>query len=124
MESNEFYESVWCQGPLYTTSWGTNDSIIYMASKYMTSGAASNETGMKDQEFDAAVDRVLSSAEGDPAYTEALNEVQRIEWERGGYIAWGIAEGIDLASSKVKDLPQLGGYARMQLEKTWLAQDA
>ena len=52
---------------------------------------------------------------------EALKEVQRIEYERGGYLAWGIAEGIDLAASKVKDLPTIGGYARMQLEKTWMS---
>ncbi len=120
-ESNQFYDSVWCQGPLYTTSWGTNDSVIYMASKFMTTDAVQNETGMKDDEFDAAVARVLMSAPGDAASVEALKEVQRIEYERGGYIAWGVAEGIDLAASKVRDLPALGGYARMQLEKTWVS---
>ena len=120
-ESNQFYDSVWCQGPLYTTSWGTNDSVIYMASKFMTTDAVQNETGMTDAEFDAAVARVLEAAPGDAAYVEALKEVQRIEYERGGYIAWGVAEGIDLAASKVKDLPTIGGYARMQLEKTWVS---
>ena len=58
------------------------------------------------------------------SYMEGLKEVQRIEYERGGHLAWGIAEGIDLAASKVKDLPQVGGYARMQLEKTWMSADS
>jgi peptide/nickel transport system substrate-binding protein len=76
---------------------------------------------MKDPGFDAAVARVLKAAPGEAEYAEALQEVQRLEYERGGYLAWGVAEGVDLATSTVKDLPTIGGYARMQLEKTWIS---
>ncbi|MFG2874664.1 hypothetical protein ACGFYU_06585 [Streptomyces sp. NPDC048337] len=46
---------------------------------------------------------------------------QQIEYERSGYLLWGMADGIDLAAAKVKGLPTLPGYGRVQLENVWLA---
>jgi peptide/nickel transport system substrate-binding protein len=34
---------------------------------------------------------------------------------------WGVADGVDVASARVRDLPRLGGYGRVQLEKVWLS---
>jgi peptide/nickel transport system substrate-binding protein len=47
--------------------------------------------------------------------------LQRIEYERSGYLLWGMAEGMDIAKSTVQGLPQLPGYGRVQLEQTWLS---
>ncbi|MGI5200448.1 ABC transporter substrate-binding protein [Spirillospora sp. CA-108201] len=119
-ESGAFYDKTWLKGELYTTYWGTNDSMIFYASKTMVTGAGQNEAGWSDKSFDAAYRKVLATA--DPAArTTALHDVQQIQHDRSGYLLWGMADGIDLAHSKVNDLPRLPGYGRVQLEDVWLA---
>ncbi|MGW4719581.1 ABC transporter substrate-binding protein [Nocardia sp. NPDC004260] len=119
-EPNAFYDQTWLKAPLYTISWGTNDSTLFFASKLLSSGSNRNETGFKDAEFDAATAKALA-ARTDTEYRQANQELQRIQYERGGYLVWGMADGIDIAASRVRDLPTLGGFARVQLEKAWLA---
>lgn len=120
-ESNTFYDQTWLKAPLYTVSWGTSDSTLFLASKLMTSGSNRNETGFHDQEFDTVTAKALA-ARDEAEYTQACRTVQRIEYERGGYLVWGMADGIDIAAAKVRDLPTLGGFARVQLERAWLAE--
>ncbi|MFF2084732.1 ABC transporter substrate-binding protein [Nocardia sp. NPDC058176] len=119
VEPAAFYDDVWLTAPLYTVSWGTNDSVVFFAEKLMSSGTNRNETAFHDAEFDAATARALA-ASGDE-YIQACKEIQRIQFERGGYLVWGMADGIDIAASSVRDLPTLGGFARVQLERAWLA---
>ncbi|WP_378733984.1 ABC transporter substrate-binding protein [Nocardia brasiliensis] len=120
-DANAFYDQTWLKAPLYTVSWGTNDSTLFYANKLMSSGSNRNETDFKDAAFDAAAAKALA-AQGDSEYAEACRDVQRIQHERGGYLVWGMADGIDIASARVHDLPTLGGYARVQLERAWLAE--
>ncbi|MFI9508798.1 ABC transporter substrate-binding protein [Nocardia sp. NPDC052566] len=120
-ESNAFYDQTWLKAPLYTVSWGTNDSVLFLAAKVMTSASNRNETAFKDAEFDAATAKALAAG-SDADYVQACRDVQRIQHERGGYLVWGMADGIDIAAAKVRDLPTLGGFARVQLERAWLAE--
>ncbi|CAM4255409.1 ABC transporter substrate-binding protein [Nocardia ninae] len=119
-DSNAFYDQTWLKGALYTVSWGTNDSVLFYADKLMSSRSNRNETDFKDAEFDAATAKAMA-AQSDSEYTQACRDVQRIQHERGGYLVWGMADGIDIASARVRDLPTLGGFARVQLERAWLA---
>ncbi|MGW4842886.1 ABC transporter substrate-binding protein [Nocardia brasiliensis] len=119
-ESNAFYDQTWLKAPLYTVSWGTNDSALFYAKQLMSSGSNRNETDFKDAAFDAATAKALA-AHSDSEYAQASRELQQIEYDRGGYLVWGMADGIDIASARVNDLPTLGGYARVQLERAWLA---
>ncbi|RJO75877.1 ABC transporter substrate-binding protein [Nocardia panacis] len=118
-ESNLFYDQTWLKAPLYTVSWGTNDSTLFYADKLMAGASNRNETAFKDPEFDAATAKAFA-ARDEAELTRASHEVQRIQYERGGYLVWGMADGIDIAHSGVRDLPTLGGFARLQLERTWL----
>jgi len=119
-ESTVYNDETWLKAPLYTTYWGTNDSVVFFASKVLNSEATWNETAFADPEFDAAYRTAVST--GDPAQNAAATrKIQQIEYDRGGYLLWGIADGIDLAKSTVQDLPLLPGYGRVQLERTWLA---
>lgn len=118
-ESGAFYEKTWLKGAFYTNYWGTNDSVIFLAAKMIT-GAGQNEAGWSDPGFDAAY-REAVGATGAKARAAALRELQRIEHDRSGYLLWGVADGIDLAGPKVRDLPRLPGYGRVQLEHVWLA---
>jgi peptide/nickel transport system substrate-binding protein len=119
-EPNAFYDQTWLKAPLYTISWGTNDSTLFFASKLLAGGSNRNETAFKDAAFDAATAKALG-AHSDEEYRLAAKELQRIQYERGGYLVWGMADGIDIAASRVRDLPTLGGFARVQLERAWLA---
>lgn len=118
-ESGAFWEKTWKSGDLYTSYWGTNDSVIFFASKTMVSEAGQNEAGWDDAGFDAAYRKAISTADVNKRAT-ALRELQQIEHDRSGYLLWGMADGIDLAASKVRNLPQLPGYGRVQLEGVWL----
>jgi len=119
-ESTAFYDKYWKKAPLTTVSWGTNDSLMFYAGKILQTSSSSNETGFHDAEFDQAYLRVLANGAGD-AQNAALHDLQRIEYDRGPYLCWGLADGIDIARPAVHGLPQISGYGRVQLEKTWLA---
>ncbi|MFE3953850.1 ABC transporter substrate-binding protein [Nocardia sp. NPDC059091] len=119
-DANVFYDETWLKAPLYTANWGTNDSVIFFASKTMVSTTKWNETGTHDPELDAAYLRALSAADN-TSYVSASHDIQRIQYDRGGYLVWGVADGVDVASAKVRDLPNLAGYGRVQLERAWLA---
>ncbi|MET9211812.1 MULTISPECIES: ABC transporter substrate-binding protein [unclassified Nocardia] len=119
VEPAAFYDTTWLTAPLYTVSWGTNDSVLFFADKLMTSATNRNETAFRDPEFDAATAKALASSGDD--YTKSCRDIQRIEFERGGYLVWGMADGVDIAAAPVRGLPTLGGFARVQLERAWLA---
>ncbi|MCX4670741.1 ABC transporter substrate-binding protein [Streptomyces sp. NBC_01381] len=119
-ESATFWDKTWLKGDLYTTYWGTNDSVIFLASKTMVSESAQNEAGWKSKEFDAAY-REATGGKDAAARAAALGELQKIEHDASGYLLWGVAEGIDLAAAPVHGLPELPGYGRVQLEAAWLA---
>ncbi|MFE6778765.1 ABC transporter substrate-binding protein [Streptomyces sp. NPDC057702] len=119
-ESAVFYDQTWLKGDLYTTYWGTNDSVVFFASKTLSSDAAQNEAGWRDPAFDAAYHKAMRTADA-RARVAPLRELQRIQHERSGYLLWGVADGIDLAAAPVRGLPKLPGYGRVQLERAWLA---
>ncbi|MBP5871887.1 ABC transporter substrate-binding protein [Streptomyces scabiei] len=119
-ESATFWDKTWLKGDLYTTYWGTNDSVVFFASKTMVSDSGTNEAGWKDKDFDTAYEEAIGTAA--PAErTALLKELQKIEYDASGYLLWGMADGIDLAGAEVRGLPTLPGYGRVQLEGAWLA---
>ncbi|MFF2661898.1 ABC transporter substrate-binding protein [Kitasatospora sp. NPDC058032] len=119
-DSKVFWDESWLKAPLYTSYWGTNDSVVFFASKTMLSDAGQNEAAFKDPAFDEAYRKAMGTADAAERAT-VLHELQEIEFARSGYLLWGMADGIDLAGAAVRDLPKLPGYGRVQLEKTWLA---
>ncbi|MFI7100782.1 ABC transporter substrate-binding protein [Streptomyces sp. NPDC050161] len=119
-ESGTFYQKTWLKGDFYTNYWGTNDSVVFFASKTMTTGSGQNEADWSDKDFDAAYHKAIATSDT-AARATALHDLQQIEHDRSGYLLWGVAEGIDLAAPKVHGLPKLPGYGRVQLENVWLA---
>ncbi len=118
-DSAQFWDKTWLNAQLYTTYWGTNDSVVFFAGKTLSSEAKHNEAAWKDPEFDAAYKAAVSTSD-DAKRGPLLQAMQTIEHERSGYLLWGMADGVDLAASKVQGLPTLGGYGRVQLERAWL----
>lgn len=119
-DSKVFWDSTWQKADLYTTYWGTNDSVVFFASKTMLSDAGQNESGWKNSAFDEAYRKAMATGDA-TGRGKLLHRLQEIEHAESGYLLWGMADGIDLAGQAVRDLPKLPGYGRVQLEKTWLA---
>ncbi|MGW1289850.1 ABC transporter substrate-binding protein, partial [Streptomyces sp. NPDC002586] len=119
-ESGAFWQKTWKTGDFYTTYWGTNDSVVFFASKTMVSDSGQNESGWADKEFDAAYREVIGTKD-EKQRAVHLKQLQQIEYDSSGYLLWGMADGIDLAAAKVHNLPRLAGYGRVQLEGVWLS---
>ncbi|WP_327673340.1 ABC transporter substrate-binding protein [Kitasatospora sp. NBC_00458] len=119
-DSKVFWDESWLKAPLYTTYWGTNDSVVFFASKTMLSDSGQNEAAFKEPTFDEAYRAAMGTADA-AERAKLLHRLQEIEFTKSGYLLWGMADGIDLAGAAVRDLPKLPGYGRVQLEKTWLA---
>ncbi|CAN3977905.1 ABC transporter substrate-binding protein [Kitasatospora purpeofusca] len=119
-DSKIFWDATWLKAPLYTTYWGTNDSVVFFASKTMLSDAGQNESGWNEPSFDEAYRQAMGTVDATER-GKLLHRLQEIEFAGSGYLLWGMADGIDLAGAAVRDLPRLPGYGRVQLEKTWLA---
>lgn len=119
-DANTFYDQTWLKAPLYTAYWGTNDSVTFFAAKTMHSTSGQNEAGQQDPDFDAAYQQAVGAPDAQ-ARAAAVRRLQEIQYERSGYLLWGMADGVDLAASNVGGLPTLPGYGRVQLERTWLA---
>jgi peptide/nickel transport system substrate-binding protein len=96
-----------------------NDSVVMPVRDGMRSGAPMNETGLSDADLDEAYEDVVSSFDDD-RHALLVGRLQKIEHERSGYLVWGIADGIDLISTKVRDPPTLSGDGRTMLESTWI----
>jgi peptide/nickel transport system substrate-binding protein len=119
-ESSTFLGQSRGKAPLYTTYWGTNDSVIFCAGKLLLSDSTFNEAAWRDPAFDSTYRSALSTPDLNQRI-QLVHDLQKIEYDRSGYLLWGMAEGMDLAKSTVQGLPQLPGYGRVQLEKTWLS---
>jgi peptide/nickel transport system substrate-binding protein len=119
-ESSTFLGQSRGKAPLYTSYWGTNDSVIFCAGKLLLSNSTFNEAAWRDPAFDSAYRSALSTPDLNQRI-QLVHDLQKIEYDRSGYLLWGMAEGMDLAKSTVQGLPQLPGYGRVQLEKTWLS---
>ncbi|MFD5562513.1 ABC transporter substrate-binding protein [Kitasatospora griseola] len=119
-DSKVFWDDTWLKGTLYTSYWGTNDSVVFFASKTMLSDAGQNESGWNEPSFDETYRTAMGTADA-AERDKLLHRLQEIEFAGSGYLLWGMADGIDLAGAAVRDLPGLPGYGRVQLEKTWLA---
>ncbi|BDY31677.1 ABC transporter substrate-binding protein [Mycolicibacterium mageritense] len=121
-ESADFYDNYWAKpsAPLATASWPTNDSVMFFASKVLNSESTSNETAFKHPGFDVAYRAGLAAAPDSAAYRDASADLQQIQFDEGGYVLWGMADGLDVARSTVRILPELPGWGRAQLERTWI----
>jgi peptide/nickel transport system substrate-binding protein len=118
-DSAAFYDTTWLKAPLYTTYWGTNDSVAFFLSKTMISTTGFNESAWKSKQLDGLYARAVGATD-EAARKTALHDAQRLQYEQGGYVLWGMADGLDIARPAIRDLPTLPGYGRVFLERVWL----
>ncbi|MEH1015774.1 ABC transporter substrate-binding protein [Micromonospora sp. CPCC 206060] len=86
----------------------------------LLAAAPTNETAWRSAPFDAE----FSAAMGvlDPAERNArLARIQQDLWRDGGYVVWGVGDGLDLTAPGVHNLPDGPGFQRMFIERAWKA---
>lgn len=115
-ESGVFYDETWCKADLYCGYWGTNDSVAFFGGKTLNSEASANESQWNNTEFDAAYHDLLEASD-DAGLKDASERMQRLQYEDGGYLVWGAADGVDIAVKGVSGLPTAPGYGRVLVEQ-------
>jgi peptide/nickel transport system substrate-binding protein len=98
----------------FAQSYWTTGSLAAFYSQALDSGAVWNETHFKNKAFDALVHKATGARTVDAA-TAAWLKVQKVQYERGGYIGWANQNIVDAASNKVKGIVpsaffNLGGW--------------
>ena len=98
----------------FAQSYWTTGSLASFYSQSLASDAVWNETHFKSAPFDAMV-RKATGARTVPEATAAWLAVQKVQYERGGYIGWANQNIVDATSNKVKGMKpsaffNLGGW--------------
>ena len=98
----------------FAQSYWTTGSLAAFYSQSLVSGATWNETHFKDPAFDKLVRQATGARSVDEA-TALWHKVQKVQYDRGGYIGWANQNIVDAASNKVKGMKpsaffNLGGF--------------
>lgn len=97
-----------------TQDFWTNRDYLSTAGIALAPGGGYNETHWADRQWDSTYTQALGTLDTTKR-TELVHELQKIDWERGGYIIWGFVDFIDGLSARVQGLVPdpifpLGGY--------------
>ncbi|MDX6563350.1 MAG: peptide/nickel transport system substrate-binding protein [Gaiellales bacterium] len=98
----------------FAQSYWTTGSLAAWYSQSLASDAVWNETHFKEPAFDKMVRQAIGARTVDEA-TALWLKVQKVQYERGGYIGWANQNIVDAASNKVKGMKasaffNLGGF--------------
>ncbi|MEV1009696.1 ABC transporter substrate-binding protein [Streptomyces sp. NPDC049881] len=114
-----YWSQIYTQVPLYIGYTTDALPIQHWARATTLSTAPGNETGWRSQEFDDAFLAAMATGDAD-SRRQQLTGLQTQLAEEGGWVMWGVADGVDLAAAAVQDLPEVSGFARYSLADTWL----
>ncbi|WP_017573641.1 ABC transporter substrate-binding protein, partial [Nocardiopsis halotolerans] len=110
-----YWTDVWNVEPFYLNSLGGNGFVDFSRMALLADGPI-NETGWNDPEWDADFAEALATA--DEAERHAvLGDLQRRVADEGGYVVWGVGDGIDLTAPGVTGLPTGPGFHRLLIER-------
>ncbi|REE95071.1 ABC transporter substrate-binding protein [Thermomonospora umbrina] len=81
--------------------------------------APTNETAWKRPAWDAAFHKAMG-VKDDAERRRAFGDLQRELRDEGGYVVWGVGDGLDLASTRVNGLPDGPGFGSVFIERVRL----
>jgi peptide/nickel transport system substrate-binding protein len=98
----------------FAQSYWTTGSLAAFYSQALETSAVWNETHFKQASFDAAIRKATGATTVEQA-TALWLKVQKIQYDRGGYIGWANQNIVDAASNKIKGMVpsaffNLGGW--------------
>ncbi|NIL40107.1 ABC transporter substrate-binding protein [Salinispora arenicola] len=84
----------------------------------LLAASPTNETAWRNASFDAEFNAAMGIL--DPAERNTrLARIQQDLWRDGGYVVWGVGDGLDLTAPGVHALPDGPGFQRMFIERAW-----
>jgi len=105
LDSGAFYGDQYLKWPLSTDFWGSRNYLSQVAAGSLPTSPY-NEThwpDAKDQNFLSLYNQALRTVDR-VKQREILHEMQKLEYDNGGYIIWGFTTLLDGYSTKVKGL--------------------
>ena len=105
LDSGAFYGDQYLKWPLSTDFWGSRNYLSQVAAGSLPTSPY-NEThwpDAKDQKFLSLYQTALKTVDR-VKQREILHEMQKLEYDNGGYIIWGFTTLLDGYSTKVKGL--------------------
>lgn len=113
-----YWTKVFAQRDFYTGFFG-GIPFVDVARVSLLGDAPTNETAWKRPRWDAAYQRAMA-VEDEAERRRALGELQRELRDEGGYVVWGVGDGLDLASARVSGLPDGPGFDSVFIERVRL----
>ena len=81
--------------------------------------SAFNETGWQDAAFDSAFAAAMATEDAGRRDAQLKTLRERMA-DEGGWLVWGLGDGLDVTSPAVRALPTGTGFARIFLDGVWL----
>jgi peptide/nickel transport system substrate-binding protein len=114
LDGTTFYGTQYLKYPFATDYWGTRNYLNQVAAGSLPNSPY-NETHWNDPTFNSLYAQALKTV--DPAKrADLIHQMQKLEYNQGGYIVWGFYNLVDAYSKKVvgfqpsKGTLPLGGY--------------
>ncbi|MEV4580360.1 ABC transporter substrate-binding protein [Nonomuraea jabiensis] len=109
-----YFTNVWSKADFYTGYFG-GIPFTDVARVALVSTSPTNETAWKRPAWDKAFTEALAVRD-DADRNGRLGALQKELWKDGGYVVWGLGEGLDLTSPAVQGLPTGPGFQRFLLD--------
>jgi peptide/nickel transport system substrate-binding protein len=107
LDSGSFYSSQYLKWTFSTDFWGTRNYISQVAAGSLPASPY-NEThwpGPADGKFKALYTQAIRTVD-DAKRAELVHEMQKLEYDHGGYVIWGFSNFLDGYSTRVQGLIQ------------------
>lgn len=102
LDPTVFFGPRWLSYPLTQDFW-TNRDYFTTAQVALSNGGAYNETHWHDPQWQSLFSQAIGTAD-QTKRTELIHELQKIEWQRGGYVIWAFVNFVDGHASKLAGL--------------------
>ncbi len=114
LDGTTFYGSQYLKYPFATDYWGTRNYLNQVAAGSLPNSPY-NETHWNDPTFNSLYAQALKTVDAKKR-ADLIHQMQKLEYDNGGYIVWGFYNLVDAYSKKVvgfvpsKGTLPLGGY--------------
>ncbi|MFF7245807.1 ABC transporter substrate-binding protein [Embleya sp. NPDC008237] len=114
-----YFTAVWGTADFYTGYFG-GIPFTDVARVTLLSTSPGNESAWRRPGWDAGFREAMGNRD-DQARQTHLGALQKELWADGGYLVWGLGDGLDLTSAAVHGMPTTPGFGRFLLDSVWMA---
>ncbi|MBZ9761686.1 ABC transporter substrate-binding protein [Mesorhizobium sp. CA8] len=100
LDPSSFFGPDYLKYTFAVDNWSPTNSYLVQVAQADGPGAVYNETHFNDPEFNDLFSKAQQEVDA-AKRKELIQKMQKIQYERGGYIIWGFANQIDAYSSKL-----------------------